>query len=67
MSLQPYQQRVVEEKADLDERLSKLRAFISHPDFFEHMTDEDKRVRLVRQEQALKMYSNILCKKIYAF
>ena len=33
MTLQPHQQRVVDEKRDLDEKLEKLNAFFGSPIF----------------------------------
>lgn len=39
MSQPPYQQRVVEEKSELDEKLEKLRDFIFHNPVFRTLPD----------------------------
>ena len=60
-----YQQRAIEEKAELDERLRKLNAFI--------FTDQcmalpfDERTRLARQALTMTQYSNILGERIENF
>lgn len=65
--LQPHQQRVVNEKAELDEKLTKLSAFISSPNFTVFVKDEAERGRLVCQEEVMKDYSAILAERIQAF
>jgi hypothetical protein len=68
--MQEYQQRVVDEKADLDEKLSKLSVFIEGS-FAGKMTfgelPEDEQKRLVRQQELMKGYSEILGARIDAF
>ena len=66
-TMQPHQQRVVTEKAELDEKLAKLSAFISSDGFSTIVTDEDERGRLVCQEEIMKDYSAILGERIAAF
>ena len=61
----PHQERVVAEKQDLDEKLSKLRQFISGLTFVGIETDEQ--VRLIRQEACMTDYSNVLGERIAAF
>jgi hypothetical protein len=63
--LQPHQQRVVDEKAELDERLGKLIAFFGTPIFTGLV--EEERERLAAQERAMGAYSRILADRIAAF
>ncbi len=63
----PHQQRVVDEKNELDEKLTKLTSFINSEKFTEIVASEDERGRLVCQEEAMKYYSEILAERIAAF
>ena len=63
--MQPYQQRVVEEKEQLNERIDKLYAFTSSPAF--RRIPEDERNRMIRQLRAMGAYSAILHERIEAF
>lgn len=65
--LAPHQQRVVDEKRELDEKLQKLTAFISSEKFVSIVQDEAERERLVCQEEAMADYSAILAERIEAF
>lgn len=65
MSLQPHQQRVVEEKTALDEKLTKLVAFYDTPLYAK--LDTAEKVRLQRQGQAMSEYADILEERIAAF
>lgn len=65
MSLQPHQQRVVDEKAQLDERLGKLVAFYDTPIYAS--LDKAEQGRLMRQGQAMSEYSQILGERINVF
>ena len=65
--MKPHQQRVVDEKAELDARLTKLSAFIGSPEFKNIVTDELERSRLVRQHDIMQEYSSILAWRIAAF
>ncbi len=65
--LAPHQQRVLDEKRELDEKLQKLTAFISSAKFSAIVPDEAERGRLVCQEEAMKDYSAILAERIDAF
>lgn len=67
MELQPHQQRVVTEKNDLDEKLTKLSTFLQHKDFETIVKDHAERNRLIRQEQIMKEYSEILGQRVAAF
>ena len=65
--LAPHQQRVVDEKRDLDEKLQKLTAFISSESATTIVQDAEERGRLVRQEGLMKDYSAVLGERIAAF
>ena len=65
MSLRPYQQRVVDERAELDSRRSRLEQYISTPGFNERDNAEQK--RMVRQLLAMGVYSDMLRERIEAF
>jgi len=65
MTIAPHQQRVIDEKRDLDERLEKLTAFYSTPIF--HGLAESEQSRLLRQGVAMRTYSEILAERIAAF
>lgn len=62
----PHQQRVLDEKRELDERLSKLDAFIlDNPLYPQLPTDEQD--RLSRQSKVMAAYSGILDERIAKF
>ena len=63
----PHQQRVVQEKIELDEKLTKLSDFISSPNFTEIVGDTEEIARLVCQEEIMKDYSEILAERIASF
>lgn len=65
--LAPHQQRVVDEKRELDEKLQKLKAFISSASFTTIVQDEAERGRLVCQEEIMNDYSAVLGERIAAF
>lgn len=65
--LAPHQQRVVDEKRELDDKLQKLTSFISSEKFTTIVQDEAERGRLVCQEETMKDYSAILAERIAAF
>ncbi len=54
----PYQERVIEEKADLDEKTVKLNRVICGVCSFSVTQEEAKRMK--NQVLAMKLYSNIL-------
>lgn len=64
-TLQPHQQRVVNEKAELDDRLSKLQAFVENPKFISIDTGEQR--RLLEQRNIMLAFSDILGDRIAAF
>lgn len=63
--LPPHQQRVLQEKAELDERREKLIAFFSTPIF--HGLPESEQIRLLRQATVMRSYSEILGERCQAF
>jgi hypothetical protein len=63
--MQPHQQRVVDEKTELDDKLGKLVKFYD-TDIYAKL-DEAERVRLSRQGQVMSEYSDILGQRIAAF
>ena len=65
MELQPHQQRVMEERADLEEKLGKLQAFITG-ERFSSLPDAEQG-RLVLQHHVMLAYALVLEQRIEAF
>ena len=65
MSLAPHQQRVVEERDQLAERIEKLAAFTEGP-LFQTLCEAEQR-RLLSQAVAMDEYVAILNERIEAF
>lgn len=65
MTLLPHQQRVVDERQELEERLAKLRQFLGTEICLSLPFDE--RSLLVRQERVMTEYSEILADRINLF
>ena len=63
--LQPHQQRVVDEKGELDERLTKLIAFFDSSVFNGISANEQGRMK--RQAEHMTNYSVVLGERIAAF
>lgn len=63
--MKPHQERVVAEKAELDGRIEKLRAFIGG-ETFPHV-DASEKERLRRQVYIMKELSQVLGERIKAF
>jgi hypothetical protein len=63
--LQPHQQRVVTEREELADKLSKLSAFIVGSVFASLPDAEQERLR--RQAQIMDAYVNVLDERIAAF
>lgn len=63
--LKPHQQRVVAEKAELDERLQKLAVFMGRDDF-DALPDEDRYLLHVQSSVMLSL-SMLLGKRIERF
>lgn len=65
IQLQPHQQRVVDEKAELERRLTGLRAFIAGTTF--PLVDREERRRLMKQEILMTELAELLAERIAAF
>jgi len=65
IKLFPYQERVIEEQADLDDKIVKLNRVICGVCSFEATHDES--IRMKNQVLAMKLYSNILKERIKAW
>lgn len=63
--MQPFQQRVLDEKRELDEKLEKLMAFIRGPVFETIAPDEQERLK--RQSHHMDLYSGVLAERISEF
>lgn len=63
--MQAYQQRVIEEKQELDAKRDKLGQFIDSPQFLAADSEEQKRLKL--QRTFMLAYSNVLGERIEAF
>jgi hypothetical protein len=66
--MQPHQQRVVDEKRELDSKLEKLMAFIASETgkIFSGLVTEERQ-RLTTQARIMKEYSDVLGDRIAAF
>jgi hypothetical protein len=65
-TMQPHQQRVVDERKDLDEKRDRLKAFIEESPIFKSLPVDERR-RLKSQFDVMTQYSNILSHRIAAF
>lgn len=61
----PHQERVVTEKREVDEKLSKLNAFFTTETFF--ALDAGEKRRLYVQEHVMRQYSAALADRIAHF
>ena len=66
MELQPHQQRVVDEKTELDKKANALSGFIGNSPIFETL-DAAEQERLKQQNDVMWQYSEILAARIAAF
>jgi hypothetical protein len=62
-----YKGRVVTEKAELDDKLIRLRAFLSRYDEACDQLPDDEKQRLAEQEGYMAAYSDVLRRRIEAF
>jgi len=62
----PYQERVIQEKQELADRLTKLEAFRETDSFQLHLSPAE-RCRLERQRFAMHEYNQVLGERITAF
>lgn len=65
--LQPHQQRVVTERDELNDKLTKLTAFIRRDDFDKVVPVLAERARLINQSNAMRQYLMILNERIKHF
>ena len=65
IEMAPYQQRVVDEKAELDSRTESLEKFFDTQTFQD--LDSGEQSLLHQQHRAMKLYSHILGDRIRAF
>lgn len=65
--MQPFQERVVAEKADLDEKITKLAVFTNPNGPIFPTLPEDEQDRLNRQLTLMSNYSEVLGQRIAAF
>lgn len=63
--MEAYQQRVVDERRELDEKIERLAGFIASTAF--DFVDHELRQLLLRQIEAMGVYSEILRKRISLF
>ncbi|WP_337918720.1 crAss001_48 related protein [Vibrio cholerae] len=63
--MEPHQQRVVEEKKELDSKIEKLNTFIDGQ-VFKKLDNEDKKL-LIKQLHEMKAYSRTLGCRIRRF
>lgn len=61
----PYQQRVIDEAAELEAKLARLAAFMGTPVY--NALPADERSRLNRQQSAMTDYLAVLNERIDAF
>ena len=64
--MQDYQQRVIDEKKDLDAKIERLETFIDGSAMFAELPS-DEIIRLRRQVYTMRLYSEILRDRIAAF
>lgn len=64
--MQPHQQRVVDEKTELDAKAKALSDFIGNSNIFPTL-DSDEKERLKEQCEIMWQYSEILGQRIAAF
>lgn len=64
--MQPHQQRVVDEKTELDKKATALSQFIGNSDIFPTL-DAAEQARLREQNEVMWQYSEILGARIGAF
>jgi len=64
--MQPYQERIIVEKKELDDKLDKLKAFIEVNPIYKTLSNEEQH-RLNRQFDIMVEYSTILGARIEAF
>ena len=66
MNYQPHQQRIVDEKTELDTKATALSQFIGHSPIFDTLDAADQE-RLKEQNDVMWQYSEILGARIAGF
>lgn len=66
MTYAPHQQRVIDEKTELDDKAKKLSAFIGENPLFEKL-DAAEQERMKVQNDLMWQYSEVLGQRIAAF
>lgn len=64
--MQPHQERVVQEKSELDKKIVLLVNFIHGNDVFKNLPSEEQE-RMRHQRTVMQHYSDILTERISAF
>jgi hypothetical protein len=64
--MQAHEERVIQEKADLDAKIEKLNLFIMSSTTYQFMLEEDKRL-LALQHSSMQDYSFYLGRRIERF
>ena len=64
--MQPFQQRVVEERDELGIKLSRLRGFVEYNENFRNLPI-DEQERMMLQLQHMQAYHDVLIQRIKAF
>ena len=69
MTIQPYQQRVIDELKDLEDKLARLVKFIDdqHSGASKIAISESDFSLLVDQQNAMQEYANVLRKRVFRF
>lgn len=60
-----YQQRIIDEKKELDEKLELINFFFDSQTYF--ALSESEQVRIRKQGDAMELYSQVLTERINAF
>ncbi len=63
--MEPYQERVVAEKVELDKKLKLLNSFFGTPAYAG--IDQAEKARLLKQSEVMADYSTILAERIAVF
>lgn len=63
--MEAYQQRVVDEKAEVSEKLEKLETFLGSANFTK--VPHQEQTRLARQSLIMQLYEQVLSERIAAF
>ena len=64
-NIQPHQQRVIDERSELDDKLERLHKFFMCATF--EILDEEEKLRLKKQASIMREYLSILDERILAF